>query len=135
MLDEKQGLRHRRSTESAGSDFSLWSDTGDLAEQLADDEDPLRIELDGVERETAGRTRHRDRNTKHVHYPSHNHLEHKITNPGVDKEAIAIPNPPPRKISLVERVLAIIMTGDRQHAQSHGLVGKPLLYGLSEEIF
>ena len=56
------------------------------------------------------------------------HLERKRTNPGVDKEAIEIPEPAPRKISLTERILAIVMSGDRQQAYSRGLVGKPLLY-------
>ena len=128
MIDEKEGLRHRRSSDSAGSDFSLWSDTGDLAEQLADEEDPLRINLRGSIDDDSGRSRPRERRSKHVHYPSHNHLEHKRTNPGVNKEAIEIPNPPQRKIGLVERLLAIIMTGNRQRAQTHGLTGKPLLY-------
>ena len=56
------------------------------------------------------------------------HLDRKETNSGVDKEAIEIPEPAPRKIPITERVLATIMTGDRQQAHARGLVGKPLLY-------
>lgn len=124
--DEKQGSRP--SSESAGSDFSLWSDTGDLAEQLADEEDPLRINLRGSLDADSGPARPRERRSKHVHYSQHNHLEHKITDAGFSKEAIQIPNPSARKISRAERAFATIMTGDRQKAQMHGLTGKPLLY-------
>ena len=112
-LDEKEGLRHRRSTDSAGSDFSLWSDTGDLGDQLADEEDPLRINLRGSIDE-GGTSIPLKRRPKHVHYPPHDHLEHKTTNPGVDKEAIQIPTPPVRKIGLVEKILAIVMTGNSE---------------------
>ncbi len=126
MLDEKRA--DRRSSDSAGSDFSLWSDTGDLAEQLADEEDPLRIQIresaDGPREES----RPLQRRQKHVHYTPHSHPEHKDTNPGLSKEAIEIPNPPARQIGRTEKVLAIIMTGDRQKAQMHGLTGQPLLY-------
>ena len=122
LLDEKQADRH--SSDSAGSDFSLWSDTGDLAEQLADEEDPLRINLDGSVEEGSGRRPRRERRQRHVRYASHDQLEHKITHAGVDKEAIAIPNPPQRQIGRVEKVLAVIMTGKNQPG---GLVGKPLL--------
>lgn len=125
LLDEKQA--NRRSSESAGSDFSLWSDTGDLAEQLADEEDPLRIQI----RESADGplegSRPLQRRQKHVHYTPHGHLEHKTTNPGISKEAIEIPNPPARQIGRTEKALAIIMTGDRQQARMHGLTGQPLL--------
>lgn len=126
MLNEKRGSRH--SSDSAGSDFSLWSDTGDLAEQLADEEDPLRINLRGSLEEDQGLSRPRERHPKKIHYANHNHLDHKTTNPGVNKEAIEIPNPPARKIGRAETTLAVIMTGDRQKAQMHGLTGKPLLY-------
>ena len=124
LLDEKQASR--RSSDSAGSDFSLWSDTGDLAEQLADEEDPLRIQIrDSVDEVSESKPLHR--RPKHVHYTQHNHLEHKTTNPGLSKEAIEIPNPPARQIGRAEKVLAFIMMGNRQKAQTHGLTGKPLL--------
>ena len=124
MLDEKHAGRH--SSDSAGSDFSLWSDTGDLAEQLADEEDPLRIQIrESVEGSSETKPLHR--REKRVHYTQHNHLEQKTINPGLSKEAIEIPNPPARQIGRTEKVLAIIMTGDRQRAQMHGLTGKPLL--------
>jgi len=129
LINEKQGSR--RSSDSAGSDFSLWSDTGDLAEQLADEEDPLRIQLRGsVDGQGLGAEESRplQRQPKYVHYTEHNHLEHKTTNPGLSKEAIEIPSPPARQIGRTEKALAVIMTGDRQKAQMQGLTGKPLLY-------
>ncbi|MCJ1276089.1 hypothetical protein MMC21_003894 [Puttea exsequens] len=131
LINEKEEAS-RRSSDSAGSDFSLWSDTGDLAEQLADEEDPLRIQIGGsADSQIAGaaeETRPLHRRPRQVHYTEHNHLEHKTTNPGLDKEAIEIPNPPARQIGRTEKALAIIMTGDRQRAQTKGLTGKPLLY-------
>ena len=129
LLNEKKSVR--RSSDSVGSDFSLWSDTGDLAEQLANEEDPLRIRLRqsvddrGFDKVNSSSLQQRP---KHVHYLQHTHLEHKTTNPGLSKEAIEIPNPPARQIGRTEKVLAIIMTGDRQRSQMHGLTGKPLLY-------
>ena len=124
MLDEKREAG-RRSSDSAGSDFSLWSDTGDLAEQLADEEDPLRINLRGSFDEDSIRQRPQEPRRKQVRYASHIHLEHKTTNPGVNKEAIEIPNPAPRQIGRVEKVLTVIMTGKNG---ARGLTGKPLLY-------
>lgn len=129
--DEKRA--GRRSSESAGSDFSLWSDTGDLAEQLADEEDPLQIKLresyDEGARRRSGQ-RQRGRRHKEVHYAPQDHLHRKSTNPGVDKEAIEIPEPAPRTIGRTEKVLATIMTGK---VGSHGLTGKPLLYVETKE--
>jgi len=132
-VDEKDGSRRERSYSSAteSDDFSLWSDTGDIAEQLADEEDPLRIELDPLNTEgrnlnTSGRGGGR---TKRVTFRHQDHSEGKNTNTGVDKEAISIPNPPPRQISRAEKLLALIMApSDPQAARSRGLVGKPLLY-------
>lgn len=125
--NEKQG--RRRSSDSAGSDFSLWSDTGDLAEQLAEEEDPLQINLRASFDNHPPRRgpRPQGRQSKHVHYVQQGHQTHKGTNRFLDKEAIQIPNPPPRKISRTEEFLARIMTGDRQSSHSHGLTGKPLL--------
>lgn len=130
MLQDSNEKAGRRSSDSAGSDFSLWSDTGDLAEQLADEEDPLQIKLRGSfdgELLTGPALKGRAVTPKHVHYLPQDHLERKRTNPGIDKEAIQIPEPPPRQIGRTEYCLAIIMTGNRSKSQSHGLTGKPLL--------
>lgn len=126
LLNEKQPSR--RSSDSAASDFSLWSDTGDLAEQLADEEDPLRIKIRESADGPSEESKPLQRRQKHVHYTPHSHLEHKTTNPGISKEAIEIPNPPARQIGRTEKALAIIMTGDTRRAQTHGLTGQPLLY-------
>ncbi|KAL8950528.1 MAG: hypothetical protein Q9222_003438 [Ikaeria aurantiellina] len=131
LLQESNEKAGRRSSDSAGSDFSLWSDTGDLAEQLADEEDPLQIKLresfDGEVLGGPGSKPHRTSSKKQVHYLPQDHLQRKKTHPGIDKEAIQIPEPPPRQISRTEYCLAIIMTGNRSRSLSHGLTGKPLL--------
>ena len=128
--DEKHGGRH--SSDTADSDFdSLWSDTGDLAEQLADEEDPLQIKLRESQDDPDDRlstSALRTRPPRRVRYAQQDHLQRKNTNPGVDKEAIEIPEPAPRKITNAEKAIATIMTGDRQGSQMHGLTGKPLLY-------
>lgn len=133
--NEKERPRHERSYSSAteSDDFSLWSDTGDLAEQLAEEEDPLRIELDPLnsEGQRLNPRSHGGGRGKVVTFKHQDHLERKNTNPGVDKEAILIPTPPPRRISTGEKVLALIMApGDPSTAKARGLVGKPLLYVL-----
>lgn len=128
--DEKTEIRPS-SSDSDRSDFSLWSDTGDLAEQLADEEDPLRISLQhSVDRRlwagSAGRARgSKPHQVRHV--PQDRLEQTRIAKPGVDKEAIEIPIPRPRIISRTEKVLATVMTGDMAASQTHGLVGKPLL--------
>lgn len=112
------------SARSVGSDFSIWSDTGDLAEQFAEAEDPLQIHLRNSSDRHLLRRKERRKQPKHVHYPSNLSNERS----GVDIEKIRIPNPPPRHISRVERVLAAIMTPRNEpNSQMHGLVGKPLL--------
>lgn len=128
--NEKPDTR-RISSDSDRSEFSLLSDTGDLAEQLADEEDPLQIRLrDSLDEELfrGAAARARGRQPKRVRYQQSDHLKRKINHPGVDKEAIEIPNPPPRRISRAEKALATIMTGNRAASQMHGLTGKPLLY-------
>ncbi|KAJ5836155.1 Mitochondrial substrate/solute carrier [Penicillium robsamsonii] len=124
--NEKDSRRSSHSSaRSVGSDFSTWSDTGDLAEQFAEAEDPLQIHLRDSSDRRLLRRKDRRKQPKHVHYFSNLSNERSE----VDIEKIRIPNPPPRHISRVERVLAAIMTPRNDaHAQMHGLVGKPLLY-------
>ena len=131
--NEKDGSYRRTSySGSESDDFSLWSDTGDLAEQLVNDEDPLRIELDPLTREgrrfkASGRGRGGGRK-KRVGFREQDGPER--DDPlDIDKEAIFIPEPPPRQISKTEILLALIMApSDPEGARAKGLVGKPLLY-------
>ncbi|KAI9894626.1 MAG: hypothetical protein M1814_001982 [Vezdaea aestivalis] len=131
-VDEKETGRSsaspRPSEDSASSDFSNWSDTGDLAEQLADEEDPLQIKLkDSLDSSHANKSR--TRQTKRVRYHHQSTNSHnKESRAGLEKSEIYIPDPGPRSILLAERLLAIIMTGDRESSHMHGLTGKPLLY-------
>ena len=131
--NEKQGSS-RRSSDSAGSDFSFFSETGDLAEQLANEEDPLQINLrgslEGV-RPGTSLSKPKKQTSKKIRYVQQDHLERKKTNPIIDKEAIEIPEPAQREISRAECLFATIMTGNRQASQTHGLVGKPLLFAPS----
>ena len=109
-------------------EFSLWSDTGDIAEQLADEEDPLRIELHPLNREGQALNGGVGGRKKRVHYRDQDHLERRVINPGIRKEDIFIPEPAPRRIAKFEKFLAIIMApNDPQTARTRGLVGKPLL--------
>jgi sugar porter (SP) family MFS transporter len=130
--NEKDRALRRSSYSSAtpSDDFSLWSDTGDIAEQLANEEDPLRIELDPLNaegRSLTGRLGGGRKKRVAFQRPEHNAFG---AHAGIDKEAaIVIPEPPPRYISRVEKILATIMApGDSQTARTRGLVGKPLLY-------
>lgn len=132
-MNEKQEGSRRASYSSAteSDDFSLWSDTGDIAEQLADSEDPLRIELDPLnsEGQRLNGLGHGGGRRKKVTFEPQNHLGRQSHNSLIDKESIFIPEPLPRRISKVEKLLAIIMApNDPQTARSKGLVGKPLLY-------
>lgn len=132
-IEKEERPKRERSYSSAtdSDDFSLWSDTGDIAEQFADDEDPLRIELDplnsqgrSVEKVRSGGSR-----GKKVAFKQQDNLYRGHITAGIDKESIPIPNPPPRRISTAEKILAVIMApNDPQTARSRGLVGKPLLY-------
>ena len=129
---EKELRRDSYSSARESDDFSLWSDTGDIAEQLASEEDPLYNQFELEPLNTQG---HRVNGA-----PGHSHgggrKKKKVTfkppttdHPGIDKEAIFIPTPPPRHPSKVEKLLAILMApGDPQTARTKGLVGKPLLY-------
>ncbi|RYO86579.1 hypothetical protein DL766_003426 [Monosporascus sp. MC13-8B] len=116
-----QPSRDRLSFDSADSDFS-WTDTGDIAEQLADEEDPLRIKLADIavgddDRLLAGiHKRHPARSKpKHVQFKSSvsDHGERRPrTHAGVvSKESIEIPDVAPRRNSRARRFIAAIMPG------------------------
>jgi Sugar (and other) transporter len=127
--EELRGDSYSSARES--DDFSLWSDTGDIAEQLARQGDPLyHIELDPLNTQGQRLNRgHGGGRKQKATFRRQDHLQRNNTHPGIDKEAIFIPDPPPRLISKSERLLAIIMApGDPQTARTKGLVGKPLLY-------
>lgn len=132
---------HPRSSadaDDAASDFTSdsWTDTGDIAEQLGE-EDPLRKRLgDRLDDEIlAGALRrdHARKQTKRVRYqrdlPHHHGRDRPSTRSGVlAKEAISIPDAAPHRPSRVERWLASIMSGGA--SSIHGLTGKPLMYAL-----
>ncbi|OIW27181.1 hypothetical protein CONLIGDRAFT_671015 [Coniochaeta ligniaria NRRL 30616] len=130
---------HSRSSESDDDAFyseSSWTDTGDIAEQL-DDEDPIRDRLTGSLNDDilAGvlnrHPRHREKNHRHVHYGSKRSLSSASRSRSpyktgvVSKEAIEIPEPAARRISWAERKIAAVMAGG---TGIHGLTGKPLIY-------
>jgi len=125
--DEKQGRRSSLSRSSSpDSDFS-WSDTGDLAEQLADAEDPLQIKLRAsLDEQVFGGPSRRPTRQKRVRYQEDlEDPEEKGHQSGLVKEDIEIPEPAPRSITKAEHTLAAIMSGGER--QMHGLTGKPLV--------
>ncbi|KAI6092782.1 sugar transporter STL1 [Hypoxylon rubiginosum] len=126
-----QPPHERHSSDSADSDS--WTDTGDLAEQLADEEDPLRKTLadTSVNQDLFTGVLKRHPNRKRVQFrrsvSEHSHRRSRSSRSfpgGIDKEAIEIPNVPPRRISRAERIIAAIMPG----AGIHGFTGKALIY-------
>ncbi|KAB5586195.1 hypothetical protein GE09DRAFT_1166671 [Coniochaeta sp. 2T2.1] len=149
LLHPKQHYSNRSSQssdddEEAFYSESSWTDTGDIAEQL-DDEDPIRERLQGREdihdSILAGvlnrNPRHKNRaeSKRHVRYDEHGDEKslspsrsrspyHKRTGV-VSKEAIEIPEPAVRHIPWAERKIAAIMAGG---TGIHGLTGKPLIY-------
>lgn len=125
-----QPSHERLSSDSADSDS--WTDTGDLAEQLADAEDPLRktIADTSLNQDLFPGVLKRHPNRKRVQFrrsvSEHSHRRSRSSRSlpgGIDKEAIEIPIVPPRRISRAERILASIMPG----AGIHGFTGKALM--------
>ncbi|XTI90077.1 MFS monosaccharide transporter-like protein [Cenococcum geophilum] len=130
LLENEEKTR-QRSSFSADSDFSLWSDTGDLVDQLADEEDPLQIRLrESLEGTRLGDLPKNKRHQKRVRYQSQDNTREKNEQPGVvkRKEDIEIPDPGPRTISQGERILAAIMAPRDGPSRIHGLHGKKLIY-------
>ncbi|PSK43609.1 hypothetical protein B9Z65_7123 [Elsinoe australis] len=143
-FDEKrEGLHHRTRSWSSnhsldspvGSEFSLWSDTGDLVDQLAAEEDPLRPRGDlasgglDEEYELAERKPKRGRGGKKVRYQSHEKGEKSAVPPAPKrKEDIPIPNPTRQPVGLGHRLLAAVMAPNDSPSRMHGLHGKKLIY-------
>ncbi|KMQ42390.1 General substrate transporter [Trichophyton rubrum] len=132
---DKPGSRRTPSPTPSESNFSVWSDSGDIADQLADEEDPLHLQLRGsLDLQVFGKSGRPDPSSaaqpKRVRYEEDEAGEEHT--PFVDngdlKEAIRIPEPGARTISRAERLLASIMSPRDGRAKTHGLVGKPLLY-------
>jgi hypothetical protein len=127
LLDDhdKDSTRSSFDTPSSDSDLSLWSDTGDLVDQLADQEDPLRIRL----RESLedGRAPRHRRQQKRARFQSQDGLNEKRTAP-LRLEDIEIPDPGLRTISKAEKILAAIMAPNDGPSRIHGLHGKKLMF-------
>ena len=143
-FDEKDGdqthLRRSGSySDEEGSDFSLWSDTGDLVDQLAEQEDPLAPKRRGSFEERRTGTRRGRRVRYQDSDPDqgqrrHSELEkqqQRQTGVPKRKEEIPIPNPPAPRLNWGERALAIAIMPQDGPARMHGLHGKKLIYFLS----
>ncbi|KOS22212.1 High-affinity glucose transporter [Escovopsis weberi] len=125
------------SRRTSASDSLCWSDTGDIGDQLADEDDPVRLQLpDHLQDELllAGVHHRQPKSHKKVRIrdPSH-HPSDRFSSDSrrpvavaVDKEAIEIPFIRPRFPTRAERCVGAIMSGSS--GSIHGLVGKPLLY-------
>ena len=126
LLDDhdKDSARSSFDTPSSDSDLSLWSDTGDLVDQLADQEDPLRIRL-RESLEDSHPPKHR-RQQKRARFQSHEGLNEKDRS--LRKEDIEIPDIGNRTISKAERILAAIMAPNDRPSRIHGLHGKKLMF-------
>lgn len=119
----------RLSSDSADSDIDSWTDTGDIAEQLAA-EDPLRLHLadtslnDELLAGVADQKRSRHKRVQFRRSVSeHSQQRSRLQSGVISKEAIEIPDIGPRRPSRGARLLAAIMPG----TGIHGLTGKPLL--------
>lgn len=143
--EDRQRLTGRRSSDSfdddddAGSEFSLWSDTGDLVDQLADQEDPL-AERVGNSRSFEEARRGRSHQKKQVRYADGSADQEKHGGGSrrgqqragvVRKEDIYIPEPPPQRLGWGQKLLATVMAPTDGPSRMHGLHGKKLIYFLS----
>ncbi|KAF2129122.1 hypothetical protein P153DRAFT_431911 [Dothidotthia symphoricarpi CBS 119687] len=125
LLDDRDKDSASFDTPSSDSDLSLWSDTGDLVDQLADREDLLRIRVrDSLEE---SRPKQRRQHQKHARFQSQDSFREKGSR-RLQKEDIEIPDPGPRTISQAEKLLVAIMAPNDGPSRIHGLHGKKLIY-------
>ncbi|EOA86084.1 uncharacterized protein SETTUDRAFT_47694 [Exserohilum turcica Et28A] len=119
---DKHSARSSLDTPESDSDLSIWSDTGDLVDQLARRQDPLRIRLEQAHA-AANPPRQHPKRTRFASQHLHEKGPHAIF-----KDDIEIPDPGPRTISKAERILAAIMAPNDGPSRMHGLHGKKLIY-------
>ncbi|QDS76707.1 hypothetical protein FKW77_000866 [Venturia effusa] len=129
LIEDDDEKVDSRSSISADSEFSLWSDTGDLVDQLAEQEDPLRIRLRESLEEELPRTSSQRRGRPHRQVRYHPDVQDNEKRSTVlRKEDISIPDPPQRRINFGERCLVALMAPNDGPSRIHGLHGKKLIY-------
>lgn len=134
LLGFSNPARSSQARLSSGSESS-WTDTGDIGDQFADDNDPVRLQLpDELEQELlAGVQKRQSKPQKRVRIhdpsPQRYHRSESIHPAPIDKEAIDIPPIKPPRPSRAERCLGAIMSG--RSGSVHGLTGKALMYASS----
>lgn len=124
--ESQSGFPASQLSDSAGSELSDWSDSGDVAEYLLD-EDPLQNQAAYIEEElhnSSAKSCKPVRTVRH-HFDVDNH-QNEYRHSGVTKEEIYIPDTGLRHISYLEHKLAAMMSGGER--QMHGLTGRPLIY-------
>ncbi|RGP61993.1 sugar transport stp1 [Fusarium longipes] len=123
--------KSKRRSSYSGSESS-WTDTGDIGEQLADEHDPVRLQLGSdIEDELLANVHRRQPkhgNQKRVRIQDSNsrHRSSRSRSALINKEAIEVPNFNPPGPSRIERILGTIMAG--RSGSIHGLTGKALIY-------
>ena len=134
LVDEKPRFESRRESQdsdSAGSEFSLWSDTGDLVDQVGDD--PLGDRA--ADEEDIGLTsRKRGRRIKKTRFQldedSALAAKEGLRTANVPNKATDIPVPDPERkpLTRLEFLLACVMAPMNSKARIHGLYGKKLMH-------
>lgn len=126
--DEKTGPRHSSFDSDHSELDSLWSETGDLVDQLADEEDPLQARL-RQSQDFGAEPRPHKRHPRRVHYADDSSSGANNEKAGrIKKEDIPVPTPPRKLVSRGERILAAIMAPNDGPSRMHGLHGKKLIY-------
>ena len=139
--DEKPLREHRESndvndSDSDASDFSLWSDTGDLVDQLADEDDPLRTkERPSTEADPDGHLARKRVKHKKVRYQIEDEElaihDEKGRRPSAAvprrKEDIQIPSPARKPLPIGGKILALLLAPTNPRARSQGVYGKRLV--------
>ncbi|KAF3184581.1 hypothetical protein TWF225_005880 [Orbilia oligospora] len=107
------------------NDSDSWSDTGDIADQAPDDEDPVKQHLtkDGKSKKTK-KVRYADNGSDDGNSEEHTESRRKR----IRRKDIPIPEPEPRRPTAIGRLISFCLTGGRQSDKMYGLTGKPLLY-------
>ncbi|KAK8169545.1 hypothetical protein IWX90DRAFT_485481 [Phyllosticta citrichinensis] len=126
--DEKTAPRHSSSDSDHSELDSLWSETGDLVDQLADEEDPLQARLRQSQDLGAEARPHKRHPQRRVHYADDSSSGANNEKAGhIKKEDIPVPTPPRKVVSRGERILAAIMAPNDGPSRMHGLHGKKLM--------